>query len=323
MTDKFNIWSNNDFTPADKAAVHFLLEGVGQHRISLYAEEETTDSRIALQSSDIAFGYPTPEAVLQSPKIRWVHLNSAGYTTYDHDDIKNQLRERKILLTNSSSVYDEPCAQHVLAMMTSLARQLPASLDSQRGDKSWPMNSLRSSSRLLNGQTVLMLGFGAIARRLVELLQPLHMNLVAVRRSPTGNESIRVKHISEVDELLPLAHHVVNILPANEATNNFLDARRVSLLKPGAIVYNIGRGTTLDQDALVQALMSGHVAAAYLDVTNPEPLPPSHPLWTTPNCFITPHSGGGHSIEKQRQVEHFLENLRRFESGEELNNRIL
>lgn len=323
MTDKFNIWCNNDFTPADKAAVHSLVNGVESHRISFYPEEESPDSRLALQSSDIAFGYPSPESVLQSPKLRWVHLNSAGYTTYDFDDLKNQLRERKIILTNSSSVYDEPCAQHVLAMMTSLARQLPAAIDSQRNDKSWPMNSLRASSRLLNGQTVLMLGFGAIARRLVELLQPLHMNLVAVRRSPTGDEPIRVKHISEVDELLPLAHHVVNILPANEETKSFLDARRLSLLKPGAIVYNIGRGTTLDQDALVQVLTSGIVAAAYLDVTNPEPLPPTHPLWTTPNCFITPHSGGGHSNEKQRQVEHFLENLRRFESGEELNNRIV
>lgn len=323
MTDELNIWSNNDFTPNDKAAVHFLIQGVGPHRVSLYAEQETPDSLLALQSSDIAFGYPPPESVLQSPKLRWVHLNSAGYTTYDFDEIKNQLRERKIILTNSSSVYDEPCAQHLLAMITSLARQLPAALDSQRGDQSWPMNPLRATSRLLNGQTVLMLGFGAIARRLVELLQPLHMNLIAVRRSPTGNEPIRVKHVSEVDELLPLAHHVVNILPANEETKNFLDARRLSLLKPGAIVYNIGRGTTLDQDALVQVLTSGLVAAAYLDVTNPEPLPSTHPLWTTPNCFITPHSGGGHSIEKQRQVEHFLENLRRFESGEELNNRIL
>ncbi len=323
MTDKFTIWCNSDFTSQDKAAVHFLLQGVGQHRVSFYAEEETTDSRIALQNAHIAFGYPSPESVLQSPKLRWVHLNSAGYTSYDYDEIKNQLRQRKIILTNSSSVYDEPCAQHLLAMITSLARELPAALDSQRGNKTWPMNSLRASSRLLNGQTVLMLGFGAIARRLVELLQPLKMNLVAVRRSPTGDEPIRVKHISEVDELLPLAHHVVNILPANESTNNFLDARRLSLLKPGAIVYNIGRGTTLDQDALVKVLESGHVAAAYLDVTNPEPLPSSSPLWTTPNCFITPHSGGGHSTEKQRQVEHFLENLRRFESGEELKNRIL
>jgi len=94
-------------------------------------------------------------------------------------------------------------------------------------------------------------------------------------------------------------------------------------LKRGAIVYNIGRGVTLDQDALKRELNSGRLAAAYLDVTHPEPLPPDHSLWTTPNCFITPHSGGGHSNEKERQVKHFLANLRRFEQGEELIDRVL
>jgi len=321
--NKLTIWCNNDFQPSDKAAVLYLLEGVGPHRISIYGEGDSADSRIALHSSDVAFGYPSPEAVLESPSLRWVHLNSAGYTSYDHEEIKHQLVARGIALTNSSSVYDEPCAQHLLAMITSLARQLPAAFDSQRGAKDWPMDSLRASSRLLNGQTVLILGFGAIARRLVQLLEPLQMNLIAVRRNVQGDEPVRVLHISEVDDLLPLVDHVVNILPANDQTKNFLDAKRLANLKPGAIVYNIGRGATLDADALRRELLSGTIAAAYLDVTDPEPLPSDHPLWTTPNCFITPHSGGGHSNEKERQVKHFLENLHRFERGEELVNRIL
>jgi phosphoglycerate dehydrogenase-like enzyme len=320
--NKLTIWCNNDFTPSDKTAVHFLLQGVGEHRISIFGDDDSTDSRIALQSSDIAFGYPSPEAALESAALRWVHLNSAGYSSYDHDEIKRELLARGVALTNSSSVYDEPCAQHLLAMITSLARKLPAALDSQRVDKSWTMQKLRASSRLLSGQTVLILGFGAIARRLVELLRPLQMNLIAVRRTIDGNEPIRVEHVSKVDDLLPFADHLVNILPANDQTNRFLDASRLANLKPGAIVYNIGRGSTLDQDALRAELLSGNLAAAYLDVTSPEPLPSDHPLWTTPNCFITPHSGGGHSNEQQRQVDHFLENLRRFERGEELVNRI-
>jgi len=181
---------------------------------------------------------------------------------------------------------------------------------------------LRAGSQLLNGQTLLMLGFGAIAQRLVELLRPLQMNLMAVRKKVSETEPIQVHAISEVDKLLPLADHVVNILPANDQTTNLLGARRLASLKRGAIVYNIGRGSTLDQDALRNELVSGRLTAAYLDVTNPEPLPPDHPLWTTPNCFITPHIGGGHSNEKERQVNHFLNNLRRFESGEELINRV-
>jgi phosphoglycerate dehydrogenase-like enzyme len=149
------------------------------------------------------------------------------------------------------------------------------------------------------------------------------MNLVAVRRHVKGDEPLRVLESSAVDELLPLAEHVVNILPANEETDNFLSAERLARLKRGAFVYNIGRGTTLDQNALMQELREGHIAAAYLDVTDPEPLPPEHPLWETPNCFITPHVGGGHATEKERQVKHFLDNLRRFERGEALSNRLL
>jgi phosphoglycerate dehydrogenase-like enzyme len=318
------IWCNNDFGPNDKEELARLKDAVSKYRLLLFAETDSGDQALrALETADIAFGYPTPENALLSRTLRWIQLNSAGYTSYDHEEIKNRLVSNGVALTNSSAVYDEPCAEHLLAMIMSLARQLPAALDSQRSDKAWPMSALRSSSRLLNGQTVLILGFGAIARRLVQLLEPLQMNLMAVRRTVSGAEPIHVRDISQVDDLLPLADHVVNILPANDETKNFLDARRLASLKRGAIVYNIGRGSTLDQDALRKELVSGTLAAAYLDVTSPEPLPPDHPLWTAPNCFITPHSGGGHSNEKERQVDHFLNNLRRFERGEDLVNRVL
>ena len=273
-------------------------------------------------NADIAFGYPDAVTVRDCEKLRWVHLHFAGYTTYDRADLKAALTARGTALTNSSAVYDEPCAQHLLAMILGLARGLPVSLDLQRGDRSWPMLAIRSSLPLLNGQTVLLLGFGAIARRLVELLRPLGMDIIAVRREIKGDESIPVVNLSVLNEWLPRADHVVNILPANDSTRNFLNAERLASLKPGAIVYNIGRGTTLDQNALIRELVGGRIAAAYLDVTEPEPLPADHPLWNTPNCFITPHTGGGHVTEKRRQVDHFLDNLRRFERGEALNNQV-
>ena len=87
--------------------------------------------------------------------------------------------------------------------------------------------------------------------------------------------------------------------------------------------YNIGRGTTVDQSALLDALHTGKLSAAYLDVTNPEPLPPDHPLWSAPNCYITPHTAGGHHDEFERLARHFIDNLRRFERGEELVDRIV
>jgi phosphoglycerate dehydrogenase-like enzyme len=320
------IWCNNDFTPAQEAEREQLTKGAGAHRLLFFEPDDNGQdgaSREALGNADIAFGSPEARAASDCERLRWIQLNTAGYTSYDHADLKEKLTARGTRLTNSSAVYDEPCAQHLLAMMLSLARGLPLALDAQRGGRAWRMHDLRPGLRLLNGQTVLLLGYGAIARRLVELLGPLGMEVVAVRRRVQGDERVRVFQTDAVDELLPKADHVVNVLPANEETDGFLNAERLASLKRGAMVYNLGRGTTLDQNALIKELREGRLAAAYLDVTDPEPLPPAHPLWEAPNCFITPHVGGGHSTEKERQVEHFLDNLRRFERGEELRDRLL
>jgi len=94
-------------------------------------------------------------------------------------------------------------------------------------------------------------------------------------------------------------------------------------MKPGARYYNIGRGTTTDQDALLEALRVGQLELAYLDVTDPEPLPPGHPLWTAPNCYITPHTAGGHRGEWLRLAKHFLANFQRYQLGEELADRVI
>src|SRR5262249_6044020 len=155
---------------------------------------------------------------------------SAGYTSFDHHHIRETLTKRGTIVTNSSDVYAEPCAQHLLAMITSLARGLQIALEAQRGDRSWRM-SLRPTLPLLNGQTVLILGFAAIARRLIELLRPLEMNVVAFRRHVRGDETIRVLTVSELDELLPTVDHLVNILPANSQSEGFVNAARLAKLK--------------------------------------------------------------------------------------------
>jgi len=318
----FVIWCNDDFRPEHESQLQLLSQGVGQHKLLRFDRNDEV-SIAALKTADIAYGSPDPNAVVESDTLRWVHLNSAGYTPFDNDRIKQALIAHQIVLTNSSAVYSEPCAQHVLAMMLGLARQLPSANENQLQYQAWPMLELRAASHLLEGQCVVLLGYGAIGRRLIELLSPFKLKLIAVRKHISGEEEVTVVETSRVNECLPLADHLVNILPANEETRNFLSDAHLRLLKPGAIVYNIGRGTTIDQTALSNALHEGRIAAAYLDVTDPEPLPPDHTLWTTPNCFITPHTGGGHHNEKQRQLRHFLDNLRRFENGEPLLNRVI
>jgi len=313
------IWCNADLTDAAQNA---LVQSVQPHRLLLSKATAnnltggTADSLMA--QADIAFGQPDPEQVIALPRLRWVHLTSAGYTRYDRADLRVALAQRRGILTNSSSVYDEPCAQHVLAMMLACSQQLPVSFANQATVRFWPAAPLRQRSFLLRGQTALILGFGAIARRLVQLLHPFQMNLLAVRRKPRGDEPIDVRDISQLDALLPLADHVIDVLPASVSTDRLVDARRLALMKRSAFFYNIGRGNTVDQPALLAALQSGQIAGAYLDVTDPEPLPPDHPLWTVPNCHITPHTAGGHVDEFDRLVAHFLENLHRWPSGAKL-----
>ena len=319
------IWCNAKFPPA---AMDELKRGLSAHALVLSSTPPTGNLANSppdpeLERADVAFGQPDPAQVMRLPRLRWVHLTSAGYTRYDRDDLRAALRTRGAVLTNSSAVYAEPCAEHALAMMLALARRLPQCVVDQHTTRAWHAAEHRIRSRALVGQTVVILGYGAIARRLIELLTPLKMNVVAVRRRPGGGEAVRVVSQDEVDALLPEADHVVNILPENAETVGFFDARRLAALKPGGVFYNIGRGTTVAQDALLAALTSGRLSAAYLDVTDPEPLPPDHPLWRAPNCYITPHTAGGRDDEFEQLVRHFLDNLQRFERQEPLIDRIV
>ena len=305
--------------------MQLLQEGTHGHRV-VFSEVRTTSSLAAagadaaLAGADVAFGQPDAGQVMRSSKLQWVHLTSAGYTRYDSVEFRHAAAARGMPLTNSSSVYAEPCAEHVFSFMLANARRLDIARDIQRGDRSWPTLPIREKSRLLLGQNALLLGFGAIGRRLAELLAPFSMKLEALRRRPVGNEneSIRVITAGKLAAALAVADHVINILPDNAQTRGFVTARMFDAMKPGAVFYNIGRGTTIDQEALIERLRSGRLGAAWLDVTEPEPLPPDHPLWRAPNCFITPHTAGGHDTEFERLARHFLDNLALFTAGREL-----
>ena len=161
------------------------------------------------------------------------------------------------------------------------------------------------------------------ADRLAELLKPFGGRIIAYRRKPTGDEGVEVVTDAGLPAALAAADHVCNSLPDSDATKRFVNAVRLAQMKPGARLYNVGRGETVDQPALIAALESGHIGAAYLDALDPEPLPPDHPLWTAKNCHITCHIGGGTRDQDDKLAKHFLGNLRRFERGEPLMDRIV
>jgi phosphoglycerate dehydrogenase-like enzyme len=311
-----------------ESAAALLREGVQPHELllprklasSVLAKSEADP---AFAEAEVAFGQPDLANIAGSSRLRWMHLTSAGFTRYDTPEFRALAKERGLVVTNSSSVYAESCAEHALAFLLAQARCLPPALATHAANGTPEWYRVRSAGRSPRGQCAVILGYGAIAAHLVKLLAPFEMRLLAMRRHPRGDEGITVVIPEELPGALAVADHVIDVLPDNAASRHFVNAARLAQMKRGAVFYNIGRGTTVDQGALAEALQSGQLEAAWLDVTDPEPLPAEHPLRDLPNCFITPHTAGGHRGEDETLVRHFLGNFQRFLAGSLLRDRIM
>ncbi|EDY83002.1 D-isomer specific 2-hydroxyacid dehydrogenase, NAD binding domain protein [Verrucomicrobiia bacterium DG1235] len=316
-----------DFSLPSEALAR-LKEGASGHELvfpskpaaSVLAKTEPDPS---FYQADIAFGQPDIDAIEKAASLKWIHINTSGITRYDTPEFRARMAERQIPVSNSASVYNSACADHALSFMMAQSRQLPQALGFRASNVSDDWFRLRRGSVSLKGQKALLIGYGAIGKRLAELLAPHHMQLSAYRRQARGDETIPVITEDELGASLATADHVINILPDSPSTRNFFDANRFAQCKTGSVYYNIGRGTTTDQDALHAALTSGQLKEAWLDVTEPEPLPDGHPLLSLPNCYITPHIAGGHFGEVMHCVENFLENLDRFTNGKSLVDHVI
>jgi phosphoglycerate dehydrogenase-like enzyme len=321
------VWINHIFRPEALPVFEAQLRAAG-HR--LIVSPTATPNVLAagagdptLGEADVAFGQPDVAQALACPRLKYVALSTAGYTRYDRADFRAAMRSRGVPVTNASQVFADPCAQHVLGQMLALERNLIVQYRNQQGPREWRYLEDRFTNGTLTRRTVLLLGYGAIGRRLADLLRPFGTKVMAHRRQPRGDEGVPMVDEAGLPAALAAADHVVNILPDAKETTGWMNAARFAQMKPGARFYNIGRGTTVDQAALMAALASGHVGAAYLDVMDPEPLPPAHPLWDAKNCFITCHIGGGTRDQDENLARHFLANLDAFQRGAPLTDRIM
>jgi phosphoglycerate dehydrogenase-like enzyme len=304
-------------------ALKILRDGVAPHRLIVSPPaKDKTGPAASLEEADIALGQPSVESVLDSKRLRWIQVTSAGYTRYDTPEFRQAAAARGLAVTNSSTVFAEPCAEHLLAFMLAQTRQIPAALRedpfSDNAAWKWP-NSLTC----LRGQDVLLAGHGAIARRLIQLLAPFEMKVTAMSRRPDPTGGVPVITPANITAALAQADHVVNILPDNADSRGFFSAARFSEMKSGACFYNIGRGATVNQAALAASLRESRLRAAWLDVTDPEPLPRDHELRKLPNCHITPHIGGHHEGAYAALVRHFLSNLHLFLQEQPLADRVI
>ncbi len=319
------VWANHELRPGARELFSRELAARGVRLIQSTKSSRSVlaegASDPAIAEADIVYGQPDPRDVVAQARIRWVAIATAGYTRYDTPEFRGAMQARGTAVTNASAVFANPCAEHALAMMMAAARELPRYVLS-KATREWNYAEGRYTIDTLTGKTVVLLGYGAIGKRLAELLAPFRCRVIAVRRSVRGDEGVETVSEADVARVLPFADHVVNSLPDAPNTRRFCNAAFFAALRRGAGFYNVGRGITVDQDALVAALRSGQVGVAYLDALDPEPLPPEHPLWAEPNCQITPHLAGGHRGQDESLVQHFVANLDRFTRGERLVDRI-
>lgn len=218
------------------------------------------------------------------PSIEWVQLPYAGVDAFA--GLLRSCADRPLpLWTSAKGAFSQPVAEHALTLVLALLRVIPERVRAT----TWPTGPKVGTS--LFGLSVLIVGAGGIAIELIRLLQPFGVRVTVVRRSPGEVDGAERSVTAErLDEVLPDADVVVIAAASTTETRHLFGAGQFALMKQSAVLVNIARGDLIETDALVAALESGEIAGAGLDVTDPEPLPDGHPLWTAPNILITPHS---------------------------------
>ena len=259
-----------------------------------------------------------PEQVKAAKKLRWIHSPAAAV----HQLMFPELINSEIILTNAREVHGPVVAEHVIALVFALAKKIPGSVRLQQ-EHVWGQQLLWDELprvREVAGETLGLIGLGAIGRPLVRSAKALGMHVIAVREHPEkGSDGAdAVFGPGNVDELFRQADYIVLAAPVTDGTKAIANAERFALMKSGACLINVGRGPLLDEAALAEALRAKKIGGAALDVFPKEPLAADSPLWDVPNLLITPHTAALTDKLWERHYALFSGNLRRFLSGQAL-----
>ncbi len=252
-------------------------------------------------------------SILKATSVKWMHTFSAGVDS----PFFVQLMERGIRLTNSSGATASPIAQTTVLYMLALSRNVRAWFQHQEKHE-WTRHEFAE----LEGARLAVIGMGPIGIEIARLGVALNMNVEAIRRTPTGTEPCSTFSFDQLSRVLGHADWVAVALPLTDNTRQIFNAETFAIMKPGAHFINVGRGELVDEEALIAALRSEHLAGAALDVFATEPLSPDSPLWDMDNVIITPHSSSASAQSGLRSEDLFLKNLARYVAGEPMLNEV-
>ncbi len=262
------------------------------------------------------FDWERPQELLRrAPRLRWVQATSSGIGPLVE---KLSLASSSLLITNAAGIHAQPLAEFVLLAALYFAKEMPQ-IAEWKAQRHWE----RFCGHEVAGSRMTLIGLGRVGSRIAELSSAIGIRVTGHRRSPGGEVPPGVERVVDADGLdgvLPETDLLVIAAPDTPETANLFNRRRLELLPPRAVVVNVGRGSIVDEPALIELLQAGRLRGAALDVFAEEPLPVDSPLWAMPNVIISPHSASTVVQENDRLVDLFIENLHRYLDGRPLLN---
>ena len=296
------------------AQLQAMREAAGPDaRITIVANEQEALEHVA--DAEVILGGIDESLYAAATQLRWVHATSSGVDFMLFPDFVAS----PVLLSGEKGLVGPHLADHAMGLLLALTRRIAAAV--RDGPHSWDRRvAYREEEIELEGLRLGLLGYGGTGRALARRGAGFGMQLRALDLHPmAGDERVdTIEPVEALDDLLAHSDVVAVCLPLTPMTRSLIDARRLATMKPGAIIINVTRGEIIDHRALVDALRSGHLGGAGLDVQHLEPLPADDPLWSLPNVVLTPHTAGASQLRAGRNVDRFIENLRRYRAGERL-----
>lgn len=253
-----------------------------------------------LDNCDVVFGNVPADWLPVAKQLRWMQLESVGFGEYRH--LEWTTLGKQLTLSNLTGFFSDAVAQTALGGILAQRRGL-AELTRLKEQRHWRGEAVRMELDTLSNARVVLFGHGSINRRLAELMSPFGCRISTFTREWAPNT---------LDAALASADIVVCAAPETDETVGVFDRLRLGRIKPGGLFVNVGRGSVVDEDALLHSLESGLLGGAVLDVTAVEPLPQDHPLWAAPNTLLTQHTGGGSGDELDAKIDWFVANLARY-----------
>jgi phosphoglycerate dehydrogenase-like enzyme len=280
------------------------------------APEASADLRRCLAAAEVIFGFALPAGLTElAPRLRWVETPATGFDQLNGTGVL----EAGVAVTTIGGLYAPAVAEHVFALLLALWRRLDEFRADQRR-RHWEMRPVRE----LRDATLAIVGLGNIGRAVARAAKAFGMRVIGARRRsgevPEGVDRVFAPH--ELHAMLAEADVVVVAVAGTPETTRLIGAPELAAMKRDACLVNVARGIVVDEDALAAALAAGRIGGACLDVFVAEPLPPESPLWDLPNVLLTPHVAVNTPAKLARAVEHFADNLRRFCSGEPLEDAV-